>query len=501
MSLTKIYSELSKEGFFLLIGRIISVVLMGVTSILIARYLEPENYGLYSIILFIPSFLIPISDLGISQSLLYFIAKNISSDKKIETSQIIMTGLLLKITSLFIITTLVIVFSVNISIFINRPYAYKLIQISSIFLFSSSLFETINYIFIGYKKAKISSVLIILQSMIRLLFTLIFIKYEFQVMGLLFVTGFGYFITSLIGICYIYIFFIRNIKIDNLNILFNIKNILHYGYPLYISLVIYNIREQLLNLIIVNNVTNELIGNFSSVKNIMQIILMIIIVIQTTLFQAFSELQYSINKYIITEIYNKSIKYVSLTILPVVSIFIFYSKNIIELLYGQKYYYSDIYLSYYMIIFAILPFGYYINDSLLNSQGYTGIIFYKSIINFLISIILAIYTIPIYGINGLIFTSILSIFISNTYILYKIKHIFEFNFNYKEKFKILFSSIIPGFLSINIINFLNLYNSLYNIVVGAFIYAIIYLFLCYYLKIINNEDFLFIKNNLYRIKK
>jgi len=54
---------------------------MALASILIARLLGPENYGLYTVALITPSFLIALSDLGISAALTRFSARFHSEGK------------------------------------------------------------------------------------------------------------------------------------------------------------------------------------------------------------------------------------------------------------------------------------------------------------------------------------------------------------------------------------------------------------------------------------
>ena len=63
-----------RGGFFLFLGMTSSTIILALTSILVARLLGPENYGLYSVILIVPSFLIALSDLGVSHALTRFSA-------------------------------------------------------------------------------------------------------------------------------------------------------------------------------------------------------------------------------------------------------------------------------------------------------------------------------------------------------------------------------------------------------------------------------------------
>ena len=55
--LTKVAEDSARGGFFLISGTAIATVIMAIASILIARFLGPELYGQYALILVIPQLL------------------------------------------------------------------------------------------------------------------------------------------------------------------------------------------------------------------------------------------------------------------------------------------------------------------------------------------------------------------------------------------------------------------------------------------------------------
>jgi len=90
-------AKLSAKGsFFLFLGKTSSTLIMSLASILIARLLGPEEYGLYIVALIIPSLLIPLSDLGISFALTRFSALFLSEKKGRKILDLIKTGIFFK---------------------------------------------------------------------------------------------------------------------------------------------------------------------------------------------------------------------------------------------------------------------------------------------------------------------------------------------------------------------------------------------------------------------
>lgn len=70
--LTEIAEDSARGGFFLFTGNALSLIILAVGSIIIARLLGPENYGVYSLSLVVPSILAGLIDFGISSALIRF---------------------------------------------------------------------------------------------------------------------------------------------------------------------------------------------------------------------------------------------------------------------------------------------------------------------------------------------------------------------------------------------------------------------------------------------
>jgi O-antigen/teichoic acid export membrane protein len=64
-----------KGSYFLFLGNTSSLIIMAVTVIVAAKFLGPENYGLYSVTLIVPTFLVSVCDLGTSPALTRFSAQ------------------------------------------------------------------------------------------------------------------------------------------------------------------------------------------------------------------------------------------------------------------------------------------------------------------------------------------------------------------------------------------------------------------------------------------
>ena len=73
--LVEIAEESARGGFFLFTGNASSLAILAIGSIILARLLGPENYGLFSLSLVVPSILVGFLDLGVRSALVRFSAK------------------------------------------------------------------------------------------------------------------------------------------------------------------------------------------------------------------------------------------------------------------------------------------------------------------------------------------------------------------------------------------------------------------------------------------
>lgn len=104
-----------RGSFFLFLGKTSSTVIMALASVLVGRLLGPENYGLYTIAMITPSFLIALSDLGISPALTRFSAHFHSKRRDQKVMGLIKAGIILKFVSALLLVLVLLLLSEGIA--------------------------------------------------------------------------------------------------------------------------------------------------------------------------------------------------------------------------------------------------------------------------------------------------------------------------------------------------------------------------------------------------
>jgi O-antigen/teichoic acid export membrane protein len=114
--------EIAKANVFFTIGRITSAIIAFFFSIILARLLQPHNFGLYSFYVVVASFFILFTDFGMNSTLTRFVANYIGKGKYRKASTL--TKLIFKYKIILTLATgvLISIFSNQISTFIfNKP--------------------------------------------------------------------------------------------------------------------------------------------------------------------------------------------------------------------------------------------------------------------------------------------------------------------------------------------------------------------------------------------
>lgn len=449
--------EVSKSSFrgglLLFIGMLSSTIILAFTTILIARLLGPDDYGLYSIVLTVPSILITVSDLGISPALTRYSASLRRGDEEHRLIRLIEVGLISKTVFTIIISAIMFVMADPISSkILNRPGMGSLLRIASLYLIGQSLLTSLNSVFVGLDEAGKNSLLQNLQAIIKTIAAPTLIILGFGLTGALLGIGLGYIISTAIGMALLIAISLSNLKSKQVtpenpfSFAEGLNTLVSYGAPLYLSSLLFSFQTQVRNILLALHSSNESIGNFTTALNFTILISVLASPIATTLFPAFSKLSLKEHKESLETMFRMSVKYTSLIIIPAATGLALLSSEIVIILYGAQYQSAPKFLSIYSLSFFLTAIGMYITGSLLNSQGDTKTTLKVNILSLTVNLSLALYLIPRHGVIGLIASILTSQTVSTIYSLIKIKNMYQMSIDYNSSIRIIVSSLIPGSL-------------------------------------------------------
>jgi len=195
--LIEVAEDSVRGSFFLATGNIIATIISAITSLVVARLLGAELYGVYTVSMVAPSLLLLLISLGINQGLTRFSSSLRVKGEKTTLVKMLQVGLLLQTLLGIIIFSVSFLFSDYLATFIiARPdYAFY-VRLASLSLLFQVLFSTAGAVFVGFDRTEYSALSSTVNAIIKALVSPLLILLGFSVIGA--ITGFviGYLVAG-----------------------------------------------------------------------------------------------------------------------------------------------------------------------------------------------------------------------------------------------------------------------------------------------------------------
>jgi len=384
--LSDIAKASARGSFFLFLGNTSSTIIMAIASILIARLLGPENYGLYTVAMIVPSFLIPISDLGISPALTKFSARFHSEGKNRKVVGLIKAGIIFKFIFSLLLSLVPLFLSESIAAYVlRRPSIGLLIRFTSLYLVGQAIFITLDSIFIGLDKMENNTLLMNMQAVTKTVASPLLIILGMGAIGAILGAGLGFLLAAGIGVTVLLLricpsLYSRNHG-ENVDFFQGLRLMVPYGMPLYLSTLIHSLFAQYERFTLALFVSDIEIGNYTIAINFSVLIALLSYPIATSIFPAFSKLSIKEDRSMVEKMFKISVKYTSLLMVPASLALAVLSKELVYTLYGSQYGLAPNYLALYILTFAgasafsvVLPSLWPYLDSLDLSVSWLGVV-------------------------------------------------------------------------------------------------------------------------------
>ena len=480
----------AKGGFHLLWGIVLSTVISAVGTIFIARLLGSDNYGLYAIALGAPNLISTFRDWGITTAMIKYSAEYNSENNVAKIRSVFVSGLAFEIIVGLALSVLSLVLSQFLADFYGRPAIVQLIQIASLFILTGALLNTASAAFTGLEKMHLNSIMLVVQSLVKTILILALVILGFGTLGAVIGFSVGVLVAGITGVLLIYVMYRALPKPleGKLEFIKTTKIMLKYGLPLSIGSILSGFLIQFYSTIMYIFVTdNSLIGNYSVSLNFVVLITFFATPVTTMLFPAFSKLDAKKEPELLQNVFQYSVKYAALVVVPVTAMVMALAQPAINTIFEGKYEQAPFYLALSAVTYLLTALGSLSIGNLINSQGFTKYNLKLTLLTVIIGFPLSFVLISQFGIIGLIVTS-LTVGIPSLFLgLRFIKKNFGVSIDWTSSAKILFSSgtaAILTFVSISQLPF----SSIIQLVVGVIIFVIAVLLLAVITGTINKDD-------------
>ena len=450
----------AKGGFHLFWGIVISTVVSALGVIVLAKIMQPQGYGLYTIALTAPSLIGTFRDWGMNSAMIKYTAQYSAEQQPERVRRILMAGLVFEVIlglSLSFLSFLLSGFIAN-DIF-KRPIT-GLIQISSFTVLAGAFLTAAQACFVGREKMKPNSITLVLQALFRSVLAPLLFYVGFGVTGAVIGYTTGLLFGGLLG-------FVLMLEIYNglgkngglgepLKLWETMKFMFRYGLPLSFSSIFNSFLSQFYNFIIAIFASNFLIGNYAVANNFTVLLAFFATPITTMLFPAFSKLDANKDKETLQIVFRSSIKYSSLLVVPPTVALIALANPFVYALFGASYASAPLFVALLALNYLLTAFGMLSTLNLISSQGQTRLYLELAIANTVTGVVLAVLLVPTFGVAGLIITMIFDGVPGLAMSLYWIKKHYDASVDWASSARILLSSAMSGVLTYIVVSFVGL---------------------------------------------
>ncbi|MGD6934071.1 MAG: oligosaccharide flippase family protein [Candidatus Bathyarchaeia archaeon] len=409
--LFKIAEDSTRNGFFLAFGSAVATAVLAVGSIVAGRLLGPELYGQYTLILVVPSLLFLFTDLGVNQGIIKFISNMRVKGQTSKIANIIYSGLFLRIAIGVVLSVVLYVFAEPFAVlFVNRADLYPYLQIMAFVVLFQAIYSTTVSAFISMDKSEYSAVTQCIDAVIKTSMSIILILLGLNLFGAVAGNVVGFVIAGICGVILMRFMLPKSkMKLTADGFKVNTRSLISYGSPLYASFLLMGIVPLFQNMILANFTTDFDVGNFKAASNFAALMTVLSIPITNALLSAFSKLDSSKENKVKT-FFKLSNKYTALIIFPITFLFIVFSTEIIQVVYGSTYQSAPLFLSLYCLLYFLVALGYLNLSSFFNGLGDTKATMKIALITFgLVAALSPLFT-QAYSVVGLI----IALLIANT---------------------------------------------------------------------------------------
>ena len=393
-------------GFQLFLGRSISTVILAVGTIILGVFISDTDLYLYTIALIPATTFLLFQDWGVATALTRYCAKYRALNDELQLRRIIIAGMIFEVGT-GIVLTIISVLSANfVATTINGNSASGiLIVLASVTILMSAIATAPGGIFTGFEQMKYMTYVSIALALVQGILAPLLVFLGYGAMGAVLAFTLSSVVGGLISVFLLYFKVMRKLPKAPFNrseIYDALKPLLKFGIPLATGNILAGLLSQFYGFMMAHYVVGTMIANNKIASNFTILLSLLSYPLMTVLFPAFSKLDHIKEKDLLKTVYASSVKYTVLIVVPATLAMVVLSQPLIGTLYGNKWPFAPFLLSLSVLYNLLSLFGWRSYPSLLQAMDETRLILYLNLLSLIISIPLAFYLVPAFGIVGIV---------------------------------------------------------------------------------------------------
>lgn len=458
----------AKSGANVLWGLIFSSIISAIGTIIVGNTLGDEEFGLIAIVLSGPTMITYMRDLGIDAAIIRYATQYRTENSLEKLKNIVIVGTSFEVILGTVFTIASFLLSGFMGTLLERPTLIPLIQISSLTILATGLVKAAQSVFIGYERMELHSLTLVIQSILKTSFMIGLITLMHGAYGAVVGQIVGLCGAALVSLALLYLTIMTKFRKEKseLHFISTMKTMLTYGLPLSIVSILGGVLSQFFIFVSAIHVSDQMMSNYSMALYFATLVSLFATSVVTVMFPTFSKIKGKDDSKTLQSVFQYSVKYTALIIVPLAFAIIALSTPGVQTLFQDDYVFTPQFLSLYCLIFLYSALGNLSVSSLINSQGETKVNMKIAVLTFVFGVSLSLVLIPTFKIIGLIVSIILSGLPGLIVSLIWIKKHFNATLDWISSIKIISISALSAVITYFVINQFNLTRWI-GLIVGA----------------------------------
>jgi len=441
---------IARSSVVVFLGIFLSKVLTYIYRIVIAREFGPSEYGLFTLATILLGWFITFSNLGLSNGMVRFVSLFLGKNKKNKIKSVFWSSFKVAFSISLLAGILLFAISTTIALyFFKEPRLGFFLKVFAFAIPLSVIFEFFLSLLLAYREVMwYSFIHKILNGSLKVVLFLVIILIGLREYSI----PFSYVASLLISTLFVlflckfkYPFlFSKNFSVKKSKEKLLFRKIFTYSWPLLFYGFLWQVFNWADSFIIGYFKTAADVGIYNSAVPI-SFLLTITTQIFAQLFFPLITKEYASRRRKTVEALSKQIgKWIFMINFPVLLIFVLYPGAFINILFGTEYLSAANSLRFLTIgtfFFSIFS----ISNKLIIAKGFSKVIMADIIIAFIINLILNFILIPIYGIDGAAFSTMLSLILLSIFFGIQSKSYLSILPLKRNMIRFIFAAAIPAF--------------------------------------------------------
>ena len=414
-------------GFFLSVGTTLSLVILGVGSIVIARLLGSSGYGLYRLSLTIPTLMTFLVIFGIDTALMNFTARLRAEGKPGLAVRFVRAGLALRVMAGALASLACLALSDLIATWVlSRPGLGPLIRVASLAILFQAMMMSSNAALVGLDRADRNAIVRNVEAVGKTGASILLVLVGLSALGPVLGHLIGSVMAGLTALVFVLAEAHRLKKLaeaqagpaaqdEGPGLRHVLASMVGYGWPVYVSSLLLMAVGQYQLILLSSFVSDAEIGNYSAASNFLLLMNTVSTSMTIALLPAFSKLDSSSSLREIRCFFRLAVKYSSMLVVPASVLMASLSDELIYVVYGPGYDVASLFLALLMLIPLTAGLGSLVITSFFNGVGETKTTMKVFLVNTLIFLPLSLLLTRAYGTVGMIVASAASSLVSALY--------------------------------------------------------------------------------------